>query len=400
MSEEDANNEAKNELEQPEEKVEKEAENQAEKPEEKPENQPEKPEEKEESETEGSKQLENENNANPALTDTKGEKAETNGVNAAGTTGAGGAKPPEGIGQNDEPKKDGGDPPVNENLVPPNPPVNGEESEKTAFSDKLKEYLFGDRWTSYLAITVGLIIVLIIGAVAAHLIAKWQAEQIVAAELLHKDLVCKTIPDSEKEKQKHLNEQRDEIKDFSNLHRQVAIKFYGFFYATFTVFSIFGALAAISLAIIARQGIDKASNHLLTVFLVSMAIVILYQSFFGVFQQTKNLDNNANWSIAYAGLADKIDSYCVTGKVNAKDPEEALKDALPKVAPTQTGNSSENKQNEQSSNQKVTPFFVSLDADEFIQYVNWEMVKLKNSPISLDETKFATFDPKKFAATP
>ena len=180
---------------------------------------------------------------------------------------------------------------------------------------------------------------------------------------------------------------------------------------SFAVFSVFGLLAAIALTVITKTGINTASPHLITVFLVSTAIVISYQGFFGVFQQKNNLENNAKLYVSYGKLVNQIDTYCTTGKLNVKDPNLAFAEALsknaPKPTPTNTpGNRSEKSKQDETSvtktetNGKISQFFVSLNPDEFINYIDWQMEQYKAVSIAIDDTKIASIDKSQFVISP
>jgi hypothetical protein len=260
-------------------------------------------------------------------------------------------------------------------------------------------------WTSYVLIAIGLLGVLWLTAIAANSWVNSKAEKLTGAyKVAHKQLECKILTNPEK--QNYINAQRQEIVSFANNHRDTAIEFYGYFYATFAIFSLFGLIAAIALAVITKSGIANASPHLITVFLVSMGIVILYQGFFGIFQQKTNIDNNAKLSVNYARLVNQIDTYCTTGKLNVIDPGTVFLEALPKSAPkpapknTATSPNANEKPDEPTTPKpetvvKVSPFYIILEPDEFINYVDWKIEQFKEFSIILDDTKIAGIDNKK-----
>lgn len=260
-------------------------------------------------------------------------------------------------------------------------------------------------WTSYVLIAVGLLVILFITAFAAKSWVGNMATKMTAKiPLVNKQIECQTIADVNRKA--YINEQRRDIVGYAETHRDTAIQFYGFFYATFAVFSVFGLLAAIALAVITKSGINNASPHLITVFLVATAIVISYQGFFGVFQQKNNLENNAKLYVSYAKLVNQIDTYCATGKLTVKDPNSSFKDLFPKSEPKTTpANTAEKmKSNENApptdAPPKLAPFFVALEPDEFINYVNWQMEQYKAVSIAIDDTKIASIDKSQFLISP
>lgn len=261
-------------------------------------------------------------------------------------------------------------------------------------------------WTSYVVIALGLLALLAIIGLSTQYIVRDKAERLTQTHILPEDAQVKCPIVGSVEKETYINLQRRSISAFGNSHRKGAINFFTYFYITYIVFSVFGLLAAISLAVITKTGINNASPHLITVFLVSTAIVILYQGAFGVFQHKQNIDSNTKLAINYAVLVDQIDTYCVTGKINVKDPNEALNYALPKVAPT-TGNSNVASTPPQKAanstatetpapEQKIQPFYVAPSPDEFINYIAWQMEHLRSFSIAVDDTKVSSIDNKRF----
>ncbi len=256
-------------------------------------------------------------------------------------------------------------------------------------------------WTSYVLIAIGLLVLLAFLGLGMGYIIKNRADQMTQAHVLDvaKRVECSVA--GTKDKVDFINIQRAELSGFGNNHRYDAIKFFSFFYTSYLVFTIFGLIAAISLAVITKQGIDKASEHLVTVFLVCTAIVVLYQGASSVFQLKANLDSNAKLAVSYGILVDQIDTYCATGKLNVKDPNEALANAVPKV-PEKPSNVNSNagatqSQSELPAGGKIQPFYAEPSGDQFINFVAWQMQHLRSLSIAIDETKASPVDNKKFA---
>ena len=263
-------------------------------------------------------------------------------------------------------------------------------------------------WTSYLLITVGLLLLLFLTVYISKVWVDAETKDLTSAfELEDKPLECKIV--GSQEKQGFIKKQSSEITKYANNHKRTAIEFYGYFYATFAVFSLFGLLAAISLAVIARKGIDEASSHLITVFFVSTGIVILYQGFFGVFQQKANIDNNAKLFVNYAKLNTQIDIYCTTGKLTVIDPNIVFNDSLPKQPATSSSPNATPTANptaipdktptQTSSTSKVSTFYISPEPDEFINYIGWQMAQLRAISIAIDDSKIVAIDGSKLIIT-
>lgn len=252
-------------------------------------------------------------------------------------------------------------------------------------------------WTSYVLITAGLLIVLAIVGISTEALISYRAENLTQTHVLtDKEIGCQIAGDQQKAG--FINGQRKLINAFGNSHRESTVKFFTYFYTSYVVFTIFGLIAAISLAVITKAGINNASPHLIAVFLVCTAIVVLYQGAIGVLQWKTNIDNNAKLAVSYANLADQIDTYCVTGKVNVADPNSALVAALPKpvTAANKTGGEKDASPNQTDPNEaKIQPFYVEPTGDQFINYVAWQMEHLRSLSLSIDETKVG-IDSKRF----
>jgi hypothetical protein len=262
-----------------------------------------------------------------------------------------------------------------------------------------KKFAF-EGWTSYASIAVGLVVLLGIIGFTMQYVVQTKAERFTQTHLMtDKQVACSIVGSTEK--QDFLNSQRREITAFANSHRDSAVSFFAYFYVTYLVFTIFGLLAAISLAIITKSGISAASPHLIAVFLICTAIVVLYQGAFAVFQQKSNIDNNAKLSISYAILADQIDTYCVTGKINVTDPNEALADAFkatdrPSANANASAASTPASAKEAPINVKIRQFYAEPTGDQFINYVSWQIEHLRNFAIVFDDTKVSSVDTKRF----
>jgi hypothetical protein len=135
----------------------------------------------------------------------------------------------------------------------------------------------------------------------------------------------------------------------------------------------------------------------IAVFLISTAIVVLYQGSFGILKQKENIDLNSSASVKYAMLADQIDTFCTTGKITMRDPNDVLLAALPKPEPSAAPKAGEtDSPQSQDSTVKILPFFVEPDGDQFINFVAWQMDHLRSFAITVDESKIGSVDSKRF----
>ncbi len=254
-------------------------------------------------------------------------------------------------------------------------------------------------WTSYVMIAIGLLVLLaVVGLTATFTIQERALNMTRAHELtprIHESCGTIGVP----AKLAFINRQREESRILGNQHRVTAIKYFSYFYTTWLTITIFGLIAAISLAIITKTGISNSSPHLITVFLIATAIVVLYQGSFDTLRQKSNIDLNATSSIKYALLVDQIDTYCITGKVSMKDPNDVLLAALPKAEGEQPAKAAAGGETEKASSPdspKISAFFVEPDGDQFINFVSWQMGRLRNFAITVDDSKIGSIDTKRF----
>jgi hypothetical protein len=260
------------------------------------------------------------------------------------------------------------------------------------------EHFFLEGWTSYVSIAAGMLILLaLIGTVTVYSI-RGRARRMTTAHVMQPREIKACAKVDTVEKLEFVNGQRAEIVKLANQHHENAISYFGYFYATYLVMTIFGLIAAICLAVITKSGISQSSPHVLAVFLISTAIVVLYQGSFDTLKQKANIDLNANASVKYAVLADQIDTYCSTGKISMKDPNDVLLAALPKPEPTQSpgGSAANTSQQQPASTVQILPFFVEPDGDQFINFVAWQMDHLRSFAITIDESKVGSIDSKRF----
>jgi hypothetical protein len=266
----------------------------------------------------------------------------------------------------------------------------------TAFKQKLEEF-FLHGWTSYVSIAAGMLILLALVGLTTMVVIRSRADMMTAAHVIQQKQLQACAKIDSPDKLAFINGQRAAVISLGNQHQANAIAYFGYFYATYLVMTIFGLIAAICLAVITKSGIGNASPHVISVFLISTAIVVLYQGSFDILKQKSNIDLNSNASVKYAILADQIDTYCTTGKISMRDPNDVLLAALPKPEPSASPKAGETR-TESSPNSpiKILPFFVEPDGDQFINFVAWQMDHLRSFAITIDETKVGSIDSKRF----
>ena len=254
-------------------------------------------------------------------------------------------------------------------------------------------------WTSYVMIAAGLLLLLAIVGITTVVLIKGRARDMTKAHFIKEREVSACANVKDQEKVGFINAQRGEITSLGNQHHDNAIVYFAYFYATYLVMTIFGLIAAICLAIITKSGINDSSPHLIAVFLISTAIVVLYQSSFDTLRQKENIDLNSTASIRYAVLADQIDTFCTTGKISMKDPNDVLLAALPRARPSPEQAAASGQQDAANAEAagRIMPFFVEPDDDQFINYVAWQMDHLRSFAITVDASKVGSIDKARFS---
>lgn len=94
-----------------------------------------------------------------------------------------------------------------------------------------------------------------------------------------------------------------------------------------------GALAVIALILISKRGWEQTNPYLINVFLVMGALTAYYASFYGLFKQEQNFNENRALFLKYEALRGEILSYAATGEVPRR--ESAIAEALKSQAEQQ-----------------------------------------------------------------
>ena len=265
-------------------------------------------------------------------------------------------------------------------------------------------------WWSFVAIGVMMLIVLAVVSQGAKFYFQWRAgiltsEFVLAppppatplpngspaltttAEIARSvPTECKIVKD--KESQDYVLKQRAQAVEFGDGHRKAAIEFGSYFFANVAILGVFGLISLISVAVIAKTGLDKANGHVVAIFLLASGTGLLYQGFFGVFQQKQNVESNLAQAIVYAQIVSKIDTYCTTGKVATSDPKAFLDYRVKQPAPappetdkTKTGAESA----DEAKPVEPAAFFLELDPPTFILFIDWHLEDLRKFAIAFDD---------------
>lgn len=224
----------------------------------------------------------------------------------------------------------------------------------------------------------------------------------MSPEPIERPLPPFSIQATEEEKGR-LQDQRNDIRKKAKHHVDVAMFYYSRFYMAILAFSISAALAAISLAIISKRGLDSVNEYIVTMFLVMTAVALFYQSFPGVFQQKKNIEDNRALYIKYVNLEDDMLSFCVTGGVAVARPADsttASENAASTPRPADSATPSQTKENAAGATPDVTVgqqyTIIKLSPREFIHYIDYQLKTYNDIAIGFDESKAASFAKEQF----
>ncbi|MGB7210592.1 MAG: hypothetical protein WBD27_18195 [Pyrinomonadaceae bacterium] len=200
--------------------------------------------------------------------------------------------------------------------------------------------------------------------------------------------------------QDRMQNQLDDVRKKAKHHLDVAVYYYSQSFMAILAFSLAAALGAISLAIISKRGLDGVSEYVVTMFLVATALALFYQSFPGVFQQRKNVEDNRALYIRYVNLEDDMISYVATGSITVKQTVAAPDSSRP-TKPEQFAKQLNSNVNSVSA----TPILVTVNDEysivtlspvDFIHYIDHQLKKYNDVAIGFDESKAANFAKEQF----
>lgn len=208
---------------------------------------------------------------------------------------------------------------------------------------------------------------------------------------------CKFVADAAL--QGYVGNQRSELVRLGNGNLETAIEFGAYFYTNMVILAVFGLISLISLIVMTRYGLKDTNGHVVAIFLLSTGIGLVYQTFFGVFQQRKNVEVNLAQSISYGQLVKQIDTYCVTGKVAISDPASSLtavaQSSAPVKAPAVGAATPASAANSPSTGSQAPksppPFYVALEPADFILYIDARMRENQRLSISFDDKAVSSF---------
>jgi predicted PurR-regulated permease PerM len=132
----------------------------------------------------------------------------------------------------------------------------------------------------------------------------------------------------------------------------VAVYFFSNYYMALILAFVAGAVAAVSLFFISKEGYAAVSPYVVTVFMTATALGTIYGAFPSVFRQTENVAENKALYLRYVALQNEILSYSATAKdANAKP----------------------------------------ISASAYIAYIDRELNRSNNVAVGFDETKLPAF---------
>jgi hypothetical protein len=79
------------------------------------------------------------------------------------------------------------------------------------------------------------------------------------------------------------------------------------------VFSVAGAIAAVSLVLISQKGWKDANEYIITVFFVMTTATVFFGAFPGLFRHEETIAENKRLYLKYVALEDEILTYAATG---------------------------------------------------------------------------------------
>lgn len=267
--------------------------------------------------------------------------------------------------------------------------------QETTFKHYLKEVL-SPRVLSHLL----LITLLLLFTYAGFHWSKWQAEKISndwVQSLRGGRAVTEDAPEPEiklafdekvsasPQQQARLQEQLRESIDRTKHHLAVMRFFYTRYYVAIILFSMTGALAAVSLVLISKRGWEDSNEYVITVFFLMTALTICFGSFPGLFQQDKNIADNKALYLKYSALTNEIISYAVTGEATQDPAVAGPKQLLQKTETTegqqkQGENSNTQPQDKQAQDQQQkgaskeeSRTGIPVSSAEFIHYVDQQL---------------------------
>jgi hypothetical protein len=106
-------------------------------------------------------------------------------------------------------------------------------------------------------------------------------------------------------------------------HFNLLITFYSFYFSTVIMTGVLASVAAICLLFITSKGWVPSNPYAKTIFLVATASATYCAAFPSIFQQQQNIDDNRRLYLEYAGLANEMCSFAITGENDAGDSQEA-----------------------------------------------------------------------------
>jgi hypothetical protein len=110
-----------------------------------------------------------------------------------------------------------------------------------------------------------------------------------------------------------LETQWREVRNRARFHLQTWVFLFANYYMSIIVFSVAGAIAAVSLVLISQKGWTDANEYIITVFFVMTAASVFFGAFPGLFRHEETIADNKRLYLKYVTLEDEILTYAATG---------------------------------------------------------------------------------------
>ncbi len=182
-----------------------------------------------------------------------------------------------------------------------------------------------------------------------------------------------------------LEAQVAEVSNRARFHLQALVFLFANYYMSIIVFSVAGAIAAVSLVLISQKGWSDANEYIITVFFVMTAVTVFFGAFPGLFRHEQTVADNKRLYLKYVALEDEIRTYAATGlHPPVSDEPQATSGGEKTGAPLTPGTA--------VGGSGVIPpkASVELSPREYILHIDRELAQ-DDIPIGIDYSKAPTY---------
>jgi len=177
-----------------------------------------------------------------------------------------------------------------------------------------------------------------------------------------------------------LEDQRREARSRARFHLKTMVTLFANYYMSVMLFSLTGAMAAISLVLISKKGWNEANEYIVTLFFIMTASTVFFGALPNLFLHEETVGHNKRLYLRYVALEDAILSYAATGLHSPLQGSLEEKAGAPLEAGTAVGGSG-----------ALPPItYRELAPKEFILHVDRELAR-DDIPIGLDYSKAPTY---------